>query len=74
MQRGRYGWHGASGFGTRVLEYFAESEMPSVYLEDSAVKGPVPEDAPRGRVPPCALYIDAVPYSQIDYVIGWWLV
>jgi hypothetical protein len=58
----------AHAYRHRVREYLDSADLPRAYTEHPKVR-----DQPPGSVAPVALYIDAVPYSQTDSVIGFWL-
>ena len=64
----------AAGYATQVNEFFAHRQLPPVYHQHPMVRRPAPEGSPTSRPIPAAIYVDAVPYSQTDSLIGWWLV
>ena len=55
-------------FRTRLEERLRD--MPPVYWEHPLVRASGDQE----RVAPLALYLDGVPYSQTDSVIGYWLI
>ena len=59
----------AVGFRTRLLELVRGRLLPPAYFDHPVVKA-----AGSDLVVPLALYVDAVPYSLNDSVIGWWMV
>jgi hypothetical protein len=59
----------APTFSTRLRECLSSDKMPSAYWEHPIVKANPSED-----VAPFALYVDGVPYSLTDSIIGYWLI
>ena len=59
------------GFSYRADE-LVESGLPAVCHEHPWVSNP-PENGPEGSPAPLALYIDALPHSQTDSVLRWWI-
>ena len=57
-----------ASFGKKLAELRTPGNLPPAFWEH-----PLVEAAAGEPVAPLALYIDAVPYSQTDSVIGWWL-
>lgn len=53
----------------KLAELIRDESLPPCYYEHKVVK-----DNPGELVLPIALYIDGVPFSQTDSVLGWWLV
>jgi hypothetical protein len=53
----------------RLLEMFHDQALPQCYFENQIVK-----ENPPGTVLPTAFYLDAVPFSQSDSVLGMWLI
>ena len=53
---------------TKLMEAKEEDTLPPSYWEN-----PIVRNSPE-PVAPFALYIDGVPYSHTDSVIGWWLI
>ena len=62
---------GATGFETRLRECIGGG-LPAAYWEHPAVRN-APQDGPGGPPVPVNLYVDGVPYSQTDSVLGWWV-
>jgi hypothetical protein len=58
-----------TGFRTRLAEFLDVDRMPPAYWQHSIVSS-----NPFSRVVPLALFIDGVPYSITDSVIGFWLI
>ena len=56
------------GYRTRLGEMVRRKELPDVYFKHQVVQ------QNSDMVLPVAMYIDAVPYSQTDSVIGWWMI
>lgn len=54
---------------TRLMEILQENTLPPIYYEHPIVKA-----FPDERIMPIALYLDAVPWSLTDSVIGWWAI
>ena len=52
---------------SRLMEMRREDKLPPRYW-----RHPVVQEHPQELVLPIALYLDGVPYSQTDSVIGWW--
>ena len=57
-----------AGIGFKLHEAIATNQLPPAYTEHPVVQG---SETP---VIPVALYMDSVPYSQTDSVIGIWLI
>jgi hypothetical protein len=53
----------------KLAEMIRDKTLPPCYFEHKVVT-----DNPGEHVVPVALYLDAVPFSQTDSVLGWWLV
>ena len=59
----------AVSFRNRLAEARADGTLPPAYWQHAIVQ------RCRDRmVAPVAIYVDAVPYSESDSVIGWWMV
>ena len=58
-----------AAFRYALAERLAARDLPLAYYDHPVVREATPEP-----VAPLALYIDAVPYSQTDSVLGFWLV
>ena len=57
-----------AGCRTQLVELLRGGDLPPCYYEH-----PVVVANPEENVLPIALYIDAVPYSLNDSVLGWWI-
>ncbi len=57
-----------SSLRVQLREKREAGEFPPAYLQHRIV-----QDNPGERVWPIALYCDAVPYTQNDSVLGWWI-
>ena len=55
-------------FRNKLVEHREARTLPACYWEHTVVQAAAPE-----TVAPLALYLDGVPYSQTDSVIGWWV-
>ena len=53
----------------KLRELLASRALPPAYFDHPIVKGSPDED-----ICPIGIYIDAVPYSQTDSVLGWWAI
>ena len=60
---------GDATFRNRLAERRADRSLPPAYWEH-----PVVRDAGDAPVAPLAFYVDGVPYSQSDSVLGWWVI
>jgi hypothetical protein len=62
-----------AGMRDQLAELVASREMPQSYWEHVVVATPPRAGCPAGLVLPIAIYVDAVPYSLTDSVIGFWV-
>jgi hypothetical protein len=62
----------APAYLEKVGEFLASTTMPPAYEEHVVVRSARQED-PEAVVVPLCLYMDAVPYSQTDSVLGVWV-
>ena len=59
-------------YRNRLRDAVANNELPPAYWAHPMVRE-TPLGAPVGHPAPLALYLDAVPYSHTDSIIGFWL-
>ena len=59
----------STGWRTKLLELRRDRALPPVYWDH-----PVVVKYPDRLVLPIAIYLDAVPFTQNDSVLGWWVV
>jgi hypothetical protein len=60
-------------FHVDLADRLARDALPPAYHEHPVVVAEPAEGAPEGPVAPIAIFVDGVPYSHTDGVIGWWI-
>ena len=62
-------WEAKPQLAVQLDKLLAEDTLPAAYRENPVVRG-----NPADKFAPVSLFVDGVPYSHNDGVIGWWII